>query len=214
MASPAARRPDLPPCTYDDLPATDADLEDWATTLVDTAFALPKGYRPTDLVPVGEAGIGGAGSVRALVIADLRALARAAADAGNPLAVQSAYRSRSRQATVFAGWSASAGETEARRFSARPGHSEHQLGTAIDFRATSGGAPWTGSFGTTKAGRWLAANATEFGFVMSYPPGAEAETCYGAEAWHFRYAGREMAAEVEASGLPLRAWLWREALGG
>ncbi|MEA2519886.1 MAG: zinc D-Ala-D-Ala carboxypeptidase [Chloroflexota bacterium] len=204
----------MPACTYDDLPATDADLADWGSTLVDTAYALPDGYRPTDLVPVGEARIGGPGTVRSFVIDDLRELAASATAAGNPLAVESAYRSRSRQATVFAGWVASSGEAEARRFSARPGHSEHQLGTAIDFRAASGGAPWTGAFGATKAGRWLAVHATEFGFVMSYPPGSEAIGCYGAESWHFRYVGRERAAAVAASGLPLRAWLWLEAHGG
>ena len=199
----------LPPCRYDNLPAPHAALAEWATTIVDTGFALPSGYHPRDLVPVGQAGIGGWGLVRSFVIDDLRALARAANAAGNPVSVQSAYRTRARQAEVFAGWVASAGEDGARRFSARPGHSEHQLGTALDLRAAAGGAPWSGAFGATAAGRWLAKHAHEFGFVLSYPKGADAATCYGAEAWHVRYVGRSIAAEVEASGLPLRVWLWR-----
>lgn len=203
-----------PPCTYDDEATPDARYGDWATTIVDASLALPAAYRPRDLVPVARAGIGGWGLVRTLVIDDLRALARAAAEAGNPLAVQSAHRSRERQAEVFAGWVATSGEAAARRFSARPGHSEHQLGTALDLRAAVGGAPWTGTFESTAAGRWLARHAHEFGFVLSYPKGAEAATCYGAEAWHVRYVGRAMAAEVEASGLPLRAWLWRFAASG
>lgn len=198
-----------PACAHDDLPAPHADLDHWATTIVDTAFALPDGYHPRDLVPVGRAGIGGWGLVRSFVVDDLRALARAADAAGNPVAVQSAYRTRARQAEVFAGWVTSAGEDGARRFSARPGHSEHQLGTALDLRAAAGGAPWSGAFGATAAGRWLAKHAHEFGFVLSYPTGADAATCYGAEAWHVRYVGRSIAAEVEASGLPLRVWLWR-----
>jgi zinc D-Ala-D-Ala carboxypeptidase len=198
-----------PACTYDDLATPRDGYGDWATTLVDTTYTLPDDYQPPDLVPVTRANIGGWGLVRALVIDDLRALATAARDAGNPVAVQSAYRSRARQADVFAGWVATSGERDARKFSARPGHSEHQLGTALDLRAAAGAAPWSGRFGETKAGRWLARHAPEFGFVLSYPDGAEDRTCYGGEAWHIRYVGRDLAAQVEASGLTLREFLWR-----
>jgi D-alanyl-D-alanine carboxypeptidase len=202
----------LPACSHDDLPAINAGLDQWATTLVDTAYVLPAGYHPTDLVPVAQSGIGGWGLVRKVVIDDLRALADAARANGTPIAVQSAYRSRGRQAEVFDGWVRSSGQAAARRFSAGPGHSEHQLGTALDLRAAVGGAPWTGGFGSTAAGRWLAVHAPQYGFVLSYPKGAEALTCYGAEAWHVRYVGREVAAKVAASGLPLRVWLWEHAV--
>ena len=207
----AANEP--PACTHDDVPALNSAYDDWATTIVDTSFALPARYQPPDLVPASEAGIAGWALVRSVVIDDLRALARAAEQAGKPLEIQSGHRSRERQAEVYAGWVASSGEADARRFSARPGHSEHQLGTALDFRAAAGSAPWSG-FGSTAAGRWVATHAHEFGFVLSYPAGAEKLTCYGAEAWHVRYVGRAMAAEVEASGLPLRVWLWRHARSG
>ena len=59
-------------------------------------------------------------------------------------------------------------------------------------------------------GRWLARNAADFGFVMSYPKGASDVSCYAAEPWHFRWIGRDRAAAVVASGLTLREWLWRE----
>ena len=112
---------------------------------------------------------------------------------------------------TFAGWVRTSGEAEARRFSARAGHSEHQLGTAIDFKAAGGGSPWTPAFARSRHARWLAANAWRFGWIQSYPPGAETQTCYGAEAWHYRYVGRDVAAEVHASGMTLRAWLWLHA---
>jgi zinc D-Ala-D-Ala carboxypeptidase len=203
----------VPACRFGDAPAVHAGLDDWARTIVDTEHALPADYAPPDLVSVSRAGIDGWGLVRSFVIEDLRALAGAARAAGNPIAVQSAYRSVSRQAEVYAGWVAQAGEAEARRFSARPGHSEHQLGTAIDVRAAAGGAPWTGSFGSTAAGTWVAKHAADFGFVLSYPAGAEQVTCYGAEAWHLRYVGRAEAAAVVASGLTLREWLFAHAGG-
>ena len=127
------------------------------------------------------------------------------------LAVESAYRSEAQQRRTFAGWVRTSGEAEARRFSARAGHSEHQLGTAIDFKAAGGGSPWTPAFARSGHARWLAANAWRFGWIQSYPPGSETQTCYGAEAWHYRYVGRNVAAEVHASGMTLRAWLWLDA---
>ena len=159
----------LPACRLDDLPASHAGYDEWSRTIVDTIWALPATYVPPDLVPIGRAGIQGPGKVRSLVIDDLRAMAEAADHAGVPLAVQSAYRSHNRQARVFAEWVAASGEAEALRFSARPGHSEHQLGTTLDLREANGPAPWQVDFGSRKLGRWLVDHATEFGFVVSYP---------------------------------------------
>src|SRR5262249_34206130 len=93
--------------------------------------------------------------------------------------------------------------------SARPGHSEHQLGTVIDFGEVGRPDPWDDSFATSKAGRWLLDHAAGFGFVESYPAGRQDEVCYDPEAWHFRYVGRATAAELAAPGLTLRTWLWR-----
>jgi D-alanyl-D-alanine carboxypeptidase len=199
----------LPDCRYDDVPVPRASYDDWASTPVDPIWGLPESYVPPDLVPVSRAGIVGGGTIRELVVDDLAALADAADAAGVPLAVQSAYRSHARQAAVFAEWVASSGEAEALRFSARPGHSEHQLGTTLDLRAAAGPAPWRVAFAARPTGRWLAAHSWEFGFVVSYPEGMEARTCYGAEAWHVRYVGRDEAAAVAASGLTLREWLWQ-----
>ena len=69
------------------------------------------------------------------------------------------------------------------------GGSEHQLGTVVDF-STGEIADGIGPhFNRTKAAKWLAANARQFGFRMSYPKGKEAETGYMHEGWHWRYWG-------------------------
>ena len=207
-SSPTASVPHLPACRYADEPAAHAAFDDWQYTIVDTTSRLPKGYVPPDLVAVSRAGLSGRGSIRRIAIADLKALAATARKAGVRLAVESAYRSEARQRRTFAGWVRTSGEAEARRFSARAGHSEHQLGTAIDFKAAGGGSPWTPAFAGSRHALWLAANAWRFGWIQSYPPGVETQTCYGAEAWHYRYVGRDVAAEVHGSGMTLRAWLW------
>ena len=211
-ASPVATAPagsaGLPACRFDDVPATPRPTGDWTLAILDTIYRLPAGYAPADLVPVSTAGIAGGGQVRATMIPDLRALAKAAAKAGVPLAVKSAFRNEARQKAVYDDWVRTSGEAAARQFSARPGHSEHQLGLAVDFSAEAGAAPWDGAFEQSPQGQWLAAHAVDYGFVMSYPKGAEAVACYAYEPWHFRWVGRTVAREVAASGLPLRAWLW------
>jgi len=107
------------------------------------------------------------------------------------------------------------GYDHALRTSARPGHSEHQLGTTFDFTSLGGRPPWEyADWAATPAGGWMAANAWRYGFVMSYPRNSFARVCYDYEPWHYRYLGRQAAAEVRASGLTLREWLWLRGSGG
>jgi D-alanyl-D-alanine carboxypeptidase len=216
-ASPAIANPGSPPAVrtplggviVDDVLAEHRRYADWHLTLVDPIFMVTPTYRPGDLVPVSRAGIAGIGYVRSLVIADLRAMDRAARAAGIRLRVVSAFRSYTQQRSTFDYWVRTSGYAQAVRYSARPGHSEHQLGTSLDLSFVGGRDPWAyADFGTTKAGAWLKANAWKFGWVLSYPKGAERLTGYGYEPWHFRYFGRSLAAQQRASGVVPRYWLW------
>jgi LAS superfamily LD-carboxypeptidase LdcB len=201
----------LPSCRVADTLTAQRKYSDWNRTVLDTIYRLPSGYAPGDLRSTANAGLNGGHQVRSLVIADLRAMASAARRAGARLAVQSAYRSYSTQRSTFAYWVRVSGYTAALRSSARAGHSEHQLGTTIDFRSYGGSAPWYyADWSKTKAGAWLKSNAWKYGFVMSYPKGKTSLTCYGYEPWHYRYLGRTVAAKVRASGLTLRDYLWRQ----
>ena len=203
----AADPPPLPRCRYRDRPTRYDEVRHWRMTLLDTTLRLQREYEPSDLVSVRRAGIAGSGMVRKIVIEDLRALADAAREKGKALAVRSAHRSYAVQEATFASWVQRAGYEQALLFSARPGHSEHQLGTAIDF-TTAPGVPLSTSFGASPAGKWLARNGWRYGFVMSYPKGKRRQSCYGYEPWHWRYVGRERAAEIEASGQVPRRYLW------
>jgi D-alanyl-D-alanine carboxypeptidase len=209
VATRLPRPPVPPPCRLADDLTRPGEDDDWTLAVVDTALRLPADYAPPDLVRIAAARIDGGGKLRKIVIADLRAMAAQARADGIPLTVRSAYRSEARQAQVFREWAREVGRRKALRVSARPGHSEHQLGTTIDF-ARGSAPPWAGNFAATSTGRWLARNAADFGFVMSYPKDASDVTCYAFEPWHFRWIGRERAAAVTASGLRLREWLWRE----
>lgn len=198
----------LPACRYDDLLTSPRGYGDWSITLVDTILSVTRSYVPPDLESVSAAGMSGDGRVRAIVIDDLRAMREAASAAGAAIGIESAYRSYADQQQLFDAWVKRYGYDRALMTPARPGHSEHQLGVAIDFRSDAAGSAGTGAFGSTAAGRWMSAHAWEFGFVMSYPTDSTAFTCYDAEPWHFRYVGRDLAARVHASGLTLRQYLW------
>jgi D-alanyl-D-alanine carboxypeptidase len=200
----------LPTCRYDDIRTRFTDLSEWHRTLLDTIYKVPRSYEPRDLRSTANAGLNGGYLVRRLVLDDLRAMARAARAAGKAVAVRSAYRSYATQKRVFRQAVADVGRDEALKVSARPGHSEHQLGTTIDFRsASSTRAPWDyPDWGKTRPGRWMRNHAWEYGFVMSYPKGKSAETCYSYEPWHYRYVGRTVASRVHARGVTLRRYLW------
>jgi D-alanyl-D-alanine carboxypeptidase len=199
----------LPPCTQEDKRAKRFEQGAWASTLVDTAYALPPSYAPDDLVPVSQAGFTEPFVIRRIVIADLTALRAAAADAGNAVGLAAAYRSWATQDSLFHRRADDQGSGLARAKTARAGHSEHQLGTTLDFK-TQGAPDVDAAWEATPAGKWMAANAWRYGFVMSYPAGALDEVCYWYEPWHYRYVGREKAKQVHESELTLRAYLWRE----
>ncbi len=210
----AAPIPMLPACDYLDLPTARTSTADWASTFLDTVFLLPAGYVPPELVSTATVGLNGGYFMRSIAVDDLTEMVEAATAAGAHLAVQSAYRSYRGQVLTFNGWVSQVGYAQALQTSARPGHSEHQLGTAIDFRTVGGPSPWAfADWATTTEGAWLAANAWRFGWLMSYPKGATAVSCYRYEPWHYRYVGRDTAAEIHAAGVTIREWLWSEGYG-
>lgn len=211
-AQPAAAAALPPPeCRYDDVLTQYRAKSEWRITLLDTIYMITRDYVPPKLVSVSNARIDGGGKVRAVMINDLKAMAAAARRAGAPLKVTSAYRSWSQQKYLYQREIERYGLKAGRESVARPGHSEHQLGTTIDF--TSAGSSRTAweynDWATTPAGKWIKRNGWKFGFVMSYPEGRKGVTCYRYEPWHYRYVGRELAADIRGSGLTLREYLWK-----
>jgi len=161
------------------------------------------------MVDSGTAGVNGGYPLRSLVIADLRAMAADARANGTPIQLVSGYRSHAHQQSTFDHWVSVVGYEQALRISARAGHSEHQLGTAIDVTSEGGLAPWAYTdWAATPAGAWVAANAWRYGFVMSYPRGAQAQSCYDYEPWHYRYVGHDLAAHIASSKRVPRHVLW------
>ncbi|WP_223292623.1 M15 family metallopeptidase [Breznakiella homolactica] len=176
-----------PSFILDLLTAIEGDPYLWI--LVDKKHALPPGYEPDDLVEltgpsylVNRKGL----LLRSPAAESLEEMAAAARAEGVTLIASSTYRSYTYQEEVYARNVRQSGQETADRESARPGHSQHQLGLVVDFGSIDD------SFAVTKAGRWMVDNAGRFGWSISFPQGYEAVTGYRWESWHYRYVGREL----------------------
>ena len=120
----------------------------------------------------------------------------------------SGYRSYAYQETLYTNYVARDGQEEADRYSARPGHSEHQTGLAFDIGEVGKEDLWlTDAFGETAAGKWLVDNAHEYGFILRYPKGKEHITGFMYESWHFRYVGKDVAAKIKKQNVTLEEYL-------
>jgi LAS superfamily LD-carboxypeptidase LdcB len=128
-------------------------------------------------------------------------------ETGKNVVVASSFRSYNEQVSLYSYWLSNLGQEEADKVSARPGFSEHQLGTVVDFINDDSNFEITNEFASTPAGQWLNANAWKYGFVKSYPEGKESVTGYQQEEWHWRYVGVDNAKEFNESGLTLKEWL-------
>ena len=147
---------------------------------------------PSDFVP--ELSSASGAQIRPEAVADFNKLMADAQQAGNPIYVISSYRSYSNQASTYQGWVNRDGQALADTYSARPGHSEHQTGLAVDLG--NGTCDLEICFGNTIAGKWLAMNAHEYGFIIRYLDGKDNVTGYQYEPWHLRYVGKELASEL------------------
>lgn len=197
----------LPDCKIQDIQTSPNRYDDWATTLVDWSLTLGPDYKPPDLVNVRNGDVGGGGLVRKVAIDDLKALAAAAKRNGTPLVAWSPYRTYKTQEQLFNGGVKAYGYDSAITYWGRPGHSEHQLGTTIDFVAV-GDRGLTSNWEVTRTGNWMAKHAWEYGWLMSYPKGKQDVVCYHYEPWHYRYYGRDLAKKIHDSGLTPREYLW------
>lgn len=128
-------------------------------------------------------------------------MAQAANNDGLFIYILSGYRNYADQEYQYGIFEDARGQEEADTVSARPGHSEHQTGLAIDVNSTEF------EFKDTAEGKWLADNCVEYGFIIRFPEGKEKSTGFEYEPWHIRYLGVETAKKVADSGLSLEEYL-------
>ena len=161
--------------------------------LIDKNNFLAEDTDPDDLVDIvsGSSGIIANLMLRKEAYDSLAEMTAAAEEEGLELTVISAYRSYLYQGRVYTYWVVTLGQEEADRISARPGSSQHQLGFTVDFNMLDN------ALSQTPEGIWLFANASRFGWSLSYPDGYEDVTGYDWESWHYRYVGKFLSEFIE-----------------
>lgn len=133
----------------------------------------------------------------AAALDELSADVRAAA---GTIGVSSGFRPYDFQVDTYNRYVSMRGKAAADLRSARPGHSEHQTGLAVDVVACDSGCGDHDGFGGTPQSDWIAENAWRYGFIVRYEEGRTATTGYSAEPWHLRFIGRELAAAYADGG--------------
>ncbi len=187
--------------------------EDYKLVLVSKDYVMPAEFPDLELVTVGSY------QVHSMIYEPLTRMMADAADAGLPLTLISGQRPFSRsqilydnkvQELINSGYSPEQAATEAARWVAPPGTSEHATGLAVDlvsvdyFTVLPDLLPEFEEFDEAK---WLAANCADYGFILRYPKGDEDITQVVFEPWHFRYVGVEVAKEITQAGITLEEYL-------
>lgn len=172
-------------------PDLDHTSPDSLSVLVNKRHPIaPLSWAPSDLVSFS------GHQLRAEAATAAEELFVAAAASGFTLVAVSGHRSYNAQVQTYNGWVAAQGQEMADTASARPGYSEHQTGLALDI-GTGGSCDLQVCFRDTPEAAWLAENCSRFGFILRFPWMHHETTGYWYESWHFRYIGREQAAEFK-----------------
>lgn len=123
------------------------------------------------------------------------------------ISVVSGWRSELEQRDIYNQSLQENGTAFTEQFVAKPNHSEHQTGLAVDLGLKKADIdfirpdfPYSGICQTFRG------KAIAYGFIERYPKGKEAITGIAQEPWHFRYVGAPHAAIIAELGLTLEEY--------
>lgn len=175
--------------------------------LVNKERGLPKDYVPDDLV-VPDILFDFEGNLekrylRKEAAKALENMFQEAKRQGICLCAISGYRSYKRQAEIYENNIKIKGAIHTEQYSAKPGHSEHQTGLAMDVSCASCQFELEEEFASTPEGLWLSFNAPYYGFILRYPYNKTAITGYAYEPWHIRYVGYPLSIYISKNNLTL-----------
>jgi len=173
---------------------------DHLLVLVNKLNQLPNSYIPNDLrepqVRFTFSGADEKRNLRDVAATGLEAMFEAAQDASVQLFALSGYRSYNRQKDIYNNNVNTRGVEATDKVSARPGHSEHQSGLAMDITSESASFNLIYAFGETEEGIWVKENAHLYGFIVRYGKDKTPITGYDYEPWHLRYVGSDLAGYI------------------
>jgi len=166
--------------------------------LLNKHFSLPQDWLPDELTNIGWGFL-----MRPEAAVQLEKMRAAMREDRLNLVIISTYRTIERQRVLFNNAVARRGVQRAERAFARPGHSEHNVGLAVDVmhRGYTGGTLTSMRFERSRQFTWLVENAHEYGFILRYPLGYTEICGYIFEPWHWRYVGIPIATAMYDRGI-------------
>ena len=117
---------------------------------------------------------------------------------GLTLVANSTFRTYATQEKTYNNYKTNKGSDYADSYAARPGHSEHQTGLAIDISTLNSTSE---NFEDTEEFKWLQDNSYRYGFILRYPEGKEHLTGFDYESWHYRFVGLEVAKKIHEENI-------------
>lgn len=169
--------------------------------IVNKYYKLPENFEAKDIVTLSDEYSTNSHQLRSVAADALMKMIDKAKEENINLKVVSGYRSESTQRWLYNNSVKKNGESHALIYSAKPGHSEHQLGLAVDLNSV------VESFDQTKEYKWLKQNSYKYGFIERYPKGKEFITGYAYEPWHYRYLGVDLATKVFTENITYEEYL-------
>ncbi len=167
---------------------TEVSNGDDICVLVNKYFKLPDSYIPSDLVESD--GI----LMRKEVAENFIKMRDEAKKEGYSLKVTSAYRPIEEQRIIYNEKLLNEKQEDVDAFCARPGHSEHHTGLAIDVEWP---VPEGMELSQTPETAWVKENGPRFGFIVRYLPETVEITGYASEPWHLRYIGVQASLDMK-----------------
>jgi len=180
---------------YDKKSIKDADINKKELMLVNKFYILSEDFEPENITDISLSYSYSGNRVAKVANDAYIDMANSAKEDGVILLANSTYRTYTRQDEIYKDFYYSKGISYADAYAARPGHSEHQTGLALDI--FTNGTSTTENFEESDAYKWLIDNAYKFGFILRYPKGKEYLTGYNYESWHYRYVGKDVAKEIK-----------------
>ncbi len=179
------------------------DHPDAIMVLVNKTYQLDDHYVPSDLETISISYAYENKQLRREAKDAFENLSQEALSLGFRIVATSAYRDYDYQKKLFEEYVSDKGEVYALECSAKPGHSEHQTGLAVD---VSGSNDDYDEFESSPEFPWMKENAHRYGFILRYPKGKERITGFKYEPWHYRYVGTEVAKIIYDEGLTLEEY--------
>jgi D-alanyl-D-alanine carboxypeptidase len=171
--------------------------------LVNKNNRLDKFYRPNDLIKLNINYSNKDKYLRKEAAKNFEKLSKEAKKEGYSIIAVSTYRSYFYQKELYEYYVKTLGKEKALKASAKPGHSEHQTGLAVDVMGSNGDY---NLFESSEEFKWMIDNSYKYGFILRYPKGKENITGFKYEPWHYRYVGIKLATYLYENNLTLEEY--------